>query len=110
MKKSVPFLVILLATLLLLVACVGSGREKLQPTLTVEEAKALGYSMYIEPCSNRVVFPDLYIGVPILNLGSNRCEMYFSPEYMEATESCLDQFQSGTFQEYVDCATEALSG
>ena len=96
--------------LLAIVACGGIRVEESQLTITVEEAKASGYSMFIEPCSNRAAFSDLYIGVPFKNLGSGNCEMYYSPKYMEATQSCLDQFPSVTFQEYAECAIEALEG
>ena len=111
MVKSVVLIGSLMVILAIVtVACGGSVGEESQLTITVEEAKASGYSMFIEPCSNRAAFSDLYIGVPFKNVGSGNCEMYYSPKYMEATQSCLDQFPSVTFQEYAECAIEALGG
>ena len=68
----------------------------------------MGYTPEVESCSNQVQYPDLYKEVPFRVLGDGMCEFYYSPEHMEASESCLNLFLSGDLEAYFNCVSEAL--
>ena len=62
----------LILGLMLLVAC-GTA----QPT--VADAVEAGWQREVEPCSNALTWPALYVGVVMERLGDSECAFYYPP-------------------------------